>query len=431
MSPVRQNAKRDRAKPSVGLALAGGAAQGAIYEIGALRALDEALDGFNLHESGIFVGVSAGGFLASCLANGLSTAQMCRAIVKQEPGEHPFVPEIFFKPALGEISRRLLQAPRLLGSAIGSYVSRRERRLLDALTGLGEALPVGLFDNQPVAEYVAKIFTRAGRTNDFRELRGRLAVVSTDLESGKAVVFGSPGWDHIPIPKAVQATTALPGLYPPVEIEGRSYVDGVLLKTMHASVALEAGADLVFCINPVVPVDTREGVRRHELEAGQLLRQGLPSVLSQTARTLIHSRMSLGLRAYDDRYPDSAVVLVEPRRDDYKIFFANIFSFSSRREVCELAYTATRHNLRDRYDELAPILAEHGIGLNRSFLENENGNVWKSVGLPELATSNGHEPLPRDDARVLDQLDDLLGRVEQLVEKKGGEGGAEGNPARL
>ncbi len=79
--------------------------------------------------------------------------------------------------------------------------------------------------------------------------------MATELDSGRAVRFGDPGLDHVPISRAVQASTALPGLYPPVLIDGRHYVDGVLLKTMHASVALEKGADLVICVNPIVPVD--------------------------------------------------------------------------------------------------------------------------------------------------------------------------------
>lgn len=407
----------DPSTPFVGLALAGGAAQGAIYEIGALRALDEVLIGFNLNQAGIYVGVSAGGFLAACLANDLTTAQMCRAIVKREPGEHPFVPEIFFQPAVKEIARRLGSAPRLIGAALASYVTRREKRLLDALTGVGRALPVGLFDNESVRHYVEKIFSRQGRTDDFRKLSRSLAIVTTDIESGEAAIWGRPGRDHVPISKAVQATTALPGLYPPVEIEGRSYVDGILRKTMHASVALEAGAKVVFCINPVVPVDTREAIRLRQLEAGHLIRQGLPSVLSQTVRTLIHSRMRMGLRAYDGRYPGAAVVLIEPRRDDHEIFFSNIFSFSSRRAVADRAYRATRRHLRERFDELAPVLERHGLALDRQALADDGRSVWTSVGLPELAPEG---PAVVDDAEVLGELDGLLDRVERLVERRAG-----------
>ena len=99
-----------------------------------------------------------------------------------------------------------------------------------------------------------------GRTDDFRQLGKRLVVVATDLDSGQAARFGEPGLDHVPISLAVQASGALPGLYSPVEIEGRHYVDGVLLKTLHASVALEAGAELLICVNPIVPVDTVRAV---------------------------------------------------------------------------------------------------------------------------------------------------------------------------
>src|SRR3990170_751057 len=90
----------------IGLALAGGGPEGAIYEIGALRALDEALEGIDLNALDIYIGVSAGSFIAANLANQLTTAQMCRALVKHEPGEHPFIPENFFTPAFKELALR-------------------------------------------------------------------------------------------------------------------------------------------------------------------------------------------------------------------------------------------------------------------------------------------------------------------------------------
>ena len=57
----------------IGLALAGGGPEGAIYEIGAIRALDESIEGLDLNDLQIYVRVSAGAFIASCLANNLST----------------------------------------------------------------------------------------------------------------------------------------------------------------------------------------------------------------------------------------------------------------------------------------------------------------------------------------------------------------------
>ncbi len=420
-SPVRSTkSKPPPRNPLVGLALAGGAPGGAIYEIGAMRALDEALDGFELTQCGCFVGVSAGAFLASCLANGLRTGQQARAIVKREPGEHPFVPEMFFRPAFKEIGKRLLRAPGLLASALKAYGTRREKRIADALTMLGQSLPTGIFDSDPVRDYIERIFSIKGRTDNFNELDCKLTVVTTDLESGEAMRFGHLGWPHVPISVAVQASTALPGLYPPVEINGRNYVDGILLKTMHASVTMEAGAELVFCINPLVPVDTRKAVQQNLLRRSPVMRRGLPAVLSQTVRTMIHSRMSLGLKAYERLYPETDVVLIEPPREDYEDFFSNIFSFASRRAVCEHAYDETRKRLLARSAMIDKMLARHGMRLDLDFLHDETRNVWASVGLPELATSESARMTTEAGTAVSVELEALLERVERLAAANAG-----------
>ncbi len=195
-----------------------------------------------------------------------------------------------------------------------------------------------------------------GRTDDFRELGRRLYIVAAELESGRSVVFGKPGRDHVAISRAVQASSALPGLYPPVDIDGHFYVDGVLNRTVHASVALDAGAKLLFCINPIVPVDVSTDKAAGLYAEGELLRRGLPSVLSQTFRTLIHSRLDVGMKRYDSLYEDADVILLEPDRDDYEMFFSNIFSFSERSAVCAHAYESTR---RDLLKPVRPAGADH------------------------------------------------------------------------
>ncbi len=406
----------------VGLALAAGAPEGAIYEIGALRALDEALDGLDLNNLFLYVGVSAGAFLNANLANNLTTAQMCRAIVSHEPGEHPFSPEIFFTPALRELARRSRRLPRLLTESLLDYARNlRDRTLLDSLTHLSHALPIGIFDNEPIRAYLEKIWSIKNRTDDFRKLGKRLVVVATDLESGRAARFGEPGLDHVPISRAVQASGALPGLYSPVEIDGRYYVDGVLLKTLHASVALEAGADLVICVNPLVPVDTLHAVQAGVLPHGNLLERGLPTVLAQTFRTLVHSRMEAGMAAYERRYTERDVVRIEPARDDYKMFFTNIFGLSERRAVCEHAYQSTRQTLLDRYDELAPIFARHGITLRRDVLE-EPRNLWEQVELPKRTK------MERSGNATVRDLDAVLSRLEKLVGEMGASGAVPSSP---
>jgi predicted acylesterase/phospholipase RssA len=388
------SASPDRSR-RVGLALAGGGPEGAVYEIGVLRALDEALEGVDFNRLRVYVGVSAGAFLSANLANGITTAQNVRAIVKAEPGEHPFVPETFFTPAVAEMLRRSLMTPGLLAESIWNYLRNPyDMPLVDSFLTLTRALPVGVFDNEPVRRYLERIYALPGRSDDFRALRAKLFVVATELDSGLAVRFGDKGRDHVPISLAVAASSALPGLYPPVVIDGRHYVDGVLLKTVHASVALEAGARLVICVNPIVPVDTLHAPDE-ETRRQRLADLGLPTVLSQTFRTLIHSRMTVGMSAYAERFPDKDLVLIEPHADDYRMFFTNIFSFASRKELCEYAYQATRRDLRRRFAELAPIFSKHGIRLRERVLADGECDLWTGVGLP-AGTRPGSNGSPGD-----------------------------------
>jgi NTE family protein len=160
-----------------------------------------------------------------------------------------------------------------------------------------------------------EMFSRPGRTNDFRKLKCRLFLVATDLDSGESIAFGADGNDTVPISTAVQASAALPGLFPPVEINGRHYVDGALIKTLHASVALKEGADIVFCINPLVPFDAELAARRND-RAPVSNDGGLPVVLSQTFRAIIHSRMKIGMDRYKHQFSNADVLLFEPTRDD-------------------------------------------------------------------------------------------------------------------
>lgn len=405
------NGKARPATRKVGLAFAGGGPEGAIYEIGALRALDEAIPGLDFNALHVYVGVSAGAFIAANLANGITTAQMCRALVKHEPGEHPFVPETFLTPAFREIARRGLTVPSLLLDAVLDYARNpRDQSLLDSLTRMGRALPVAIFDNEPIRRYLETIYSRRGRTDDFRKLKRQLYIVASDLDSGQAVCFGRPGYDAVPISTAVQASTALPGLYLPVDIEGRHYVDGVLLKTMHGSVALEAGADLLLSLNPIVPVDTARAVEAGIMRRGKLIDRGLPTVLSQALRTMVRSRLQAGLSSYRKLYRNADVVLLEPRRDDYDMFFTNIFSFSNRRAVCEHAYLATREELLRRYDELAPIFRRHDLELRRDVLAAP-ADLWADLGVPQEDASRRARPLS-DLAAALDRLEARLEALE-------------------
>ena len=401
----------------IGLAMAGGGPEGAVYEVGALCALEDAFDGVDFNDLEVYVGISSGGFLGACLANGVRIEEMARAITSG-PGnaQNPFRPEIFFTPSRRELCARLGSLPRLLAGSIRRYLADSgDLTLLESLMDLAQALPVGLFDNEPVRLFLEKLIDDQGGTNDFRRLGRKLRIVTADLDSGQAVVFGGAGHDQVPISVAVQASTALPGLYPPVEIDGRYYVDGVLLKTVHASVALAEGAQLLFCINPIVPVDTVRAVEAGVMKRGKLVDRGLPTVMSQTFRTLIRSRLGVGMKSYESQFPGSDVVLLEPKRDDYRMFFTNVFSFSDRRATCEHAYRETLGELRRRRDVLEPVLERHGITLVEEVMADPERDLWHRLG-PTLDDEN-RERLARGNGRnpEVERLDRALARLEAML----------------
>jgi hypothetical protein len=315
--------------------------------------------------------------------------------------EHPVRPGLFLRPAFREYGARIAAIPELALDICKQYVRDPGKDWAEAIDPIGRLLPTGLCDNRPFERFLAQMFTGPGRTNDFRELPRSLYIVATELNSGYSVRFGEPGFDHVPISRAIQASTALPGLYPPVPIDGHTYVDGALMRTMNASLLLDEGADFVICINPLVAFDAasvppRANGHRKDLD---LTHGGLPVVLSQTFRAMIQSRMLVGMRTYKQSYPNTDVLLFEPDRGDDEMFFKNVFRYADRKRLAEHAYHRTRRDLLAQADGLERILARHGIRLRRDRLEDRTrsfgGAVRDRVRRMQPVTGSLHRALDR------------------------------------
>jgi hypothetical protein len=112
---------------------------------------------------------------------------------------------------------------------------------------------------------------------------------------------------------------------------------------------------------------------------GKLVEGGLPVVLAQTFRSIIHSRLDTGMERYKVAYPEVDIVLFQPNRSDADIFFTNLFSYASRRRLCEHAYQKTRQELWERRHDLGPRLARHGITIDDAVLRDESLTLVKSI----------------------------------------------------
>jgi predicted acylesterase/phospholipase RssA len=343
----------------VALVCAGGGVTGAVYEIGCLRALEEVLD-LRATDMDLYVGVSGGAFVASLLAAGIPVSELYEAVATPGGAAIGGSEPALFRLGARDLAATTRRAPRVLGRALVDLVSGERRSLGDAALALFELLPAGLLDNSGIQELVASVLKRAGRRDRFADLPRPLYVIAVDLDDGEAVAFGDRAHRRVPVSRAVQASTALPGLYRPVRIGGREYVDGGVKKTAHINYAIRKGADLVIVINPIVPL--RNEVARGPF-GGHLSTRGITWVLDQVLRIVLHGRMQYGMERYRREHPHVDIVLIEPTRDDVRMFSYHIMRASARQVVAEHGYRSTLRRLAEDRPRLRRVFARHGLFL--------------------------------------------------------------------
>jgi predicted acylesterase/phospholipase RssA len=332
---------------------------GAIYEIGCLRALDALLD-CEMTDLDLYVGVSGGAFVSALLASGISPREMYDEVTSRAPDPFGVAAAPLFRVGAAEFLKRSLRAPRVLASAMRTALSGDGRNLSDLAFSVFEMLPPGLLDTSGIQEYLADLLRTHGRADRFDDLGRPLFVVAVDLDSGEAIAFGDEGHRDVPVSRAVQASTAIPGLYRPVRIDGRDYVDGGVRKTAHINLAIRQGAGLVICINPLVPI--RNPTRGGPL-GGHLSNHGVTYVLDQVMRIALHGRMEYGLERYAAEHPDVDILLLQPPRDDLRMFSYNIMRRAARRVVAEHGYRSVLQAFRQDAAGYRRMLRRAGIGL--------------------------------------------------------------------
>ena len=229
------------------------------------------------------------------------------------------------------------------------------------IPALTNHIPSGLFDNASLERWLRRNLERMRIPNDFRGFSRKrgcdLYVTACDLDTAERETFGPDERNDISISEAVQASTALPLFYKPARINGVDYVDGGVRRTANIDVAIEKGCDLIICYNPFRPflnrIDAEGGDTPYFANGRYLADRGMKMVLNQVFRTLLHSRLKLGLQRYltDDRFQGD-ILLLEPRERDTEFFNVNPLAFWKRagRDPPRLRVGAPhdRAELRDR-----------------------------------------------------------------------------------
>jgi predicted acylesterase/phospholipase RssA len=376
------------------LVLGGGGVTGGVYEIGALRAIDLLAVNSSVNQFDVYVGTSAGAFIAALCANGVTPEEMMRVVTRQ--GQAPFK-EIdvgdLLRPNIGEFARKAAMLPLLTASVARQMLSpKRNVSMMDLVVGLADWLPSGLYTGAGIEKYLHQVLSEPGRTDDFSELACELYLTATDLDTCERVVFGSDADDisDVPISTAVRASGALPMVYSPVEVNGRELIDGGMRSTTNLDIAVEAGAELVMVINPIVPfindfsatVRTLRGTRQRRVSD-----MGFPQIGYQAFKLVAHQRLHELAKSWEQRYPGVDIVLIEPEETDELMFQTSMMSFASRVEIARHGFESVTRHLAGEYERYQEIADRHGLEISakrvrrvvKHFESGPEVSAWRKI----------------------------------------------------
>ena len=362
--------RRTRKRPSkTALVLGGGGFTGGVYEIGALRALDLLAVNSTVNNFDIYVGTSAGSFVAGMLANGITPDEMMQVLNTRVPSELEDLdldkvlrPNYFgFIQKAAALPLRSLELVRSLGR-IG------ELSAIDLGVGLAEALPSGLYSGAGVNDYVEGVLADAGRAQRLPPARPR------------ALHHGDRPRHH----RADRLRRE--GVVRRADLEGDRVLD-------RAADRLQAGraqgAPAGRRRHPLDDQRRHRGRARGEVhrrrQPDRPLRQrlreddpddvfgnrvrrvsdmGLPAIANQTFRILSHARLHQAVEQWQERYPGVDIVLVEPEPDDELMFGTPIMDYSRRLKIAQHGFESVTATLARDYEHFEEVAQSHGLEIS-------------------------------------------------------------------
>jgi NTE family protein len=159
----------------------------------------------------------------------------------------------------------------------------------------------GAFSLDKLERYLAKHLP----INDFQKLPHPVFVTAVDVDNGQRTVFG-PGYnDATPVSQAVAASCCVPGIFRPYQIGKRYYLDGEVVRTLSADLAVAAGANIVIISNIYRP-------EKREDEKRSIARSGAFSVLRQSLNIVLHEKERRGVELLTKLYPGVTFVEIAP-----------------------------------------------------------------------------------------------------------------------
>lgn len=347
-------------RPKIALCLPGGGLTGALYQIGALAALEDGVEGMGGQSFSLYVGTSSGASVAAALAGGIAIDRLYRALLDPVDNFFPIERGHVFRIDVDEWQRTIGTGWLALRHALAHLVARGDGpsapgHLLvwEQIDRFYDSLPAGLFTLDRYERFLAEFFLRRGVPNSFRAMPRALRIAAHDIDSGERVLFGDEGNEDVPVSLACSASLALPLFFSPVRIGDRHCIDGGLGHVAQLDAAANAGCFLAIVVNPMVPVSTMHravptghGVRESVRDKGLLW------IFNQAMRIGAHARLHQDV-ARMRASGAMEVLVVEPEPHDVLLFLHNPANLTARRAILEYAYRTTR-------ERIAQWIARHG-----------------------------------------------------------------------
>ena len=240
-------AAEDGTRPTIGVAFGGGGAKGGAH-VGVLKVMEE------LHIPIDYIsGTSIGAIVGGLYASGMTAAELEDALASVDWDE-----AMRDKPPRRDLSFRRKEEDA--------------RFLFDLEMGIGKGglkFPAGLISGQNLYFLLQSLTVPVADVQDFDQLPIPFRAVATDVNAGLPLVL-KEGY----LASAMRASMAIPGVFSPVELDGRILVDGGLVANLPVEAVREMGADIVIAIDLGAPLSTQE------------VGESLVSVFQQTMRML-------------------------------------------------------------------------------------------------------------------------------------------------
>lgn len=314
-------------KPGTALVLSGGATKAFYFHLGVLKVLQPE----NITS---IVGSSAGAVVGAFIASGATVDNLLASLYQRQvylPKFDAWVRTLsstmLFKPKYQDIAWQSLLTGyaglRFLASLPMLYNRDLVAEALDRLIESQSHIS-GFFD----AIALENLFKSLLPSTDFAHTEIDLYVVATCLDCRKRGVFNgiyefedgeNIFMTNIPIHKAVRASTCIPGMFEPVKVNGKYYVDGEIKQTLSADIGVRL-ADKIIISHTYQPLHLGEG--------GSVKDLGWVNIVKQSTSIVLSERIAVWRQIYQQQNPDKEIIWIQPDPEDVEFFTAPEFSFN-------------------------------------------------------------------------------------------------------